>query len=338
MGELFFFSSRRRHTRSLCDWSSDVCSSDLGSGGAGTASAPPPPCGARRDGDIGRSRPAAARSARAGQWYARRHSRPAAACSPLYAPGGVHIGTSCAGGRRLHLDSAYAGADADARGLRRGAGARRHRSAGPDASECAARGRARHRDAAIGWLRAADDFARNAAVRGRAGRDAHLARGREASRARAAAWRARLFGEAVPPGHADRHRAWSFRRVTQSRMKHPTTEPPLGGETAPPAATTSSSAAAPESAARGRRRLWSGQRPRAALAIVAGRSAGALARRLRPGGGTSLPGLLARPLDPPMLADLRAQLRPRSVAITRTHGQTTNSRLAAALLRRARPP
>src|SRR6476646_8083989 len=27
--ELFFFSSRRRHTRSLCDWSSEVCSSDL---------------------------------------------------------------------------------------------------------------------------------------------------------------------------------------------------------------------------------------------------------------------------------------------------------------------
>src|SRR5438132_5572266 len=26
---LFFFSRRRRHTRSLCDWSSDVCSSDL---------------------------------------------------------------------------------------------------------------------------------------------------------------------------------------------------------------------------------------------------------------------------------------------------------------------
>src|SRR5204863_7096311 len=27
--ECFFFSSRRRHTRSLRDWSSDVCSSDL---------------------------------------------------------------------------------------------------------------------------------------------------------------------------------------------------------------------------------------------------------------------------------------------------------------------
>src|SRR5260221_8510825 len=26
---VFFFSSRRRHTRSLCDWSTEVCSSDL---------------------------------------------------------------------------------------------------------------------------------------------------------------------------------------------------------------------------------------------------------------------------------------------------------------------
>src|SRR2546430_11100727 len=28
-GMVFFFSSRRRHTRFDCDWSSDVCSSDL---------------------------------------------------------------------------------------------------------------------------------------------------------------------------------------------------------------------------------------------------------------------------------------------------------------------
>ena len=27
---VFFFSSRRRHTRLVSDWSSDVCSSDLG--------------------------------------------------------------------------------------------------------------------------------------------------------------------------------------------------------------------------------------------------------------------------------------------------------------------
>src|SRR5438132_13820048 len=36
---MFFFSSRRRHTRSLCDWSSDVCSSDLKATNAATASA-----------------------------------------------------------------------------------------------------------------------------------------------------------------------------------------------------------------------------------------------------------------------------------------------------------
>src|SRR5256886_6326514 len=44
----FFFSSRRRHTRFDCDWSSDVCSSDLDGGGAvGRA-------GDRRGGDAGR--------------------------------------------------------------------------------------------------------------------------------------------------------------------------------------------------------------------------------------------------------------------------------------------
>src|SRR5207237_2364966 len=36
----FFFSSRRRHTRFKCDWSSDVCSSDLASGGWQTSPAP----------------------------------------------------------------------------------------------------------------------------------------------------------------------------------------------------------------------------------------------------------------------------------------------------------
>src|SRR6266403_5352783 len=36
----FFFSSRRRHTSSLRDWSSDVCSSDLASGFA-NGNAPP---------------------------------------------------------------------------------------------------------------------------------------------------------------------------------------------------------------------------------------------------------------------------------------------------------
>src|SRR3989475_5137860 len=42
----FFFSSRRRHTRFDCDWSSDVCSSDLQSPRGGrrlTRVAPQPP-------------------------------------------------------------------------------------------------------------------------------------------------------------------------------------------------------------------------------------------------------------------------------------------------------
>src|SRR5260370_2202620 len=40
---MFFFSSRRRHTRFKCDWSSDVCSSDLfrKHSRARTASSPP---------------------------------------------------------------------------------------------------------------------------------------------------------------------------------------------------------------------------------------------------------------------------------------------------------
>src|SRR2546427_6951867 len=37
----FFFSSRRRHTRFDCDWSSDVCSSDLFVASAGFARATP---------------------------------------------------------------------------------------------------------------------------------------------------------------------------------------------------------------------------------------------------------------------------------------------------------
>src|SRR2546430_12371006 len=37
VGVVFFFSSRRRHTRFDCDWSSDVCSSDLAEVAGGRA-------------------------------------------------------------------------------------------------------------------------------------------------------------------------------------------------------------------------------------------------------------------------------------------------------------
>src|SRR5690242_21701718 len=41
----FFFSSRRRHTRLTCDWSSDVCSSDLRCTITSCGCSPPPLCG-----------------------------------------------------------------------------------------------------------------------------------------------------------------------------------------------------------------------------------------------------------------------------------------------------
>src|SRR5699024_12091643 len=50
----FFFSSRRRHTRSKRDWSSDVCSSDLGPG-----SSPFCRCCFSESGFAGESEPAA---------------------------------------------------------------------------------------------------------------------------------------------------------------------------------------------------------------------------------------------------------------------------------------
>src|SRR5271157_1427246 len=45
----FFFSSRRRHTRCGRDWSSDVCSSDLGSGASENSHADAPEPGETLD-------------------------------------------------------------------------------------------------------------------------------------------------------------------------------------------------------------------------------------------------------------------------------------------------
>src|SRR5262245_65749517 len=44
----FFFSSRRRHTRCLSDWSSDVCSSDLTPSRSSRNCGSPPPAEANR--------------------------------------------------------------------------------------------------------------------------------------------------------------------------------------------------------------------------------------------------------------------------------------------------
>src|SRR2546430_7241104 len=49
-GMRFFFSSRRRHTRFDCDWSSDVCSSDLARGRRGVLGRLGRPAAARQFG------------------------------------------------------------------------------------------------------------------------------------------------------------------------------------------------------------------------------------------------------------------------------------------------
>ena len=81
-----------------------------------------------------------------------------------------------------------------------------------------------------------------------------------------------------------------------------------------------------------RANLWRSQ-ARAAIAVIAGRASGALARRLRLGAGTSLPGLVARRVDPTVARYLAAQLRYGSVVITGTNGKTTTSGLVAYVLR-----
>ena len=85
--------------------------------------------------------------------------------------------------------------------------------------------------------------------------------------------------------------------------------------------------------------VWAGnvylRHARAAVAVVAARAAGAGARRLRLGAGTSLPGLVARRVDPGIMRHLGAQLRHGSVVVTGTNGKTTTSGLVAYILRDA---
>ncbi len=74
---------------------------------------------------------------------------------------------------------------------------------------------------------------------------------------------------------------------------------------------------------------------RAGLAILGGRTAGALSRRLRVGGGTSIVGLVAQRVDPDIVGHLATQLEYGSVHVTGTNGKTTTSGFIAAILRKA---
>ena len=71
---------------------------------------------------------------------------------------------------------------------------------------------------------------------------------------------------------------------------------------------------------------------RKTAAVLAGKATGALSRVTRRGGGTTLPGDVARAIDPNVLTKLTSDLTKGSVVITGTNGKTTTARLITYLL------
>lgn len=69
------------------------------------------------------------------------------------------------------------------------------------------------------------------------------------------------------------------------------------------------------------------------FAVALGKLAGYLSRRLGAGGGTTLPGSLARRLVPSILRDLSAGLPHGAVLISGTNGKTTTSRMLSEILK-----
>src|SRR2546430_6614266 len=73
------------------------------------------------------------------------------------------------------------------------------------------------------------------------------------------------------------------------------------------------------------------ERARLSLAISAGKLAGASGRLLRIGGGTSLPGLIARRIDPNILKSVIGASKAKKIVITGSNGKTTTVRMTAAI-------
>jgi UDP-N-acetylmuramyl tripeptide synthase len=71
---------------------------------------------------------------------------------------------------------------------------------------------------------------------------------------------------------------------------------------------------------------------RKTAAVLAGKATGALSRVTRRGGGTTLPGDVARAIDPRVLTKLASDLTYGSIVITGTNGKTTTARLISYLL------
>jgi UDP-N-acetylmuramyl tripeptide synthase len=74
---------------------------------------------------------------------------------------------------------------------------------------------------------------------------------------------------------------------------------------------------------------------RRTAAIVAAKTAAGLSRRLRIGGGTALPGLIAERIDPGIVPGLAANLGRGSALVTGTNGKTTTARLLRSIVQSA---
>jgi UDP-N-acetylmuramyl tripeptide synthase len=66
--------------------------------------------------------------------------------------------------------------------------------------------------------------------------------------------------------------------------------------------------------------------------VLAARTVGAASRRLKQGGGTALPGLVAERIDPRVVGNLARQLGGGRVIVTGTNGKTTTARMIAGSL------
>ncbi len=74
---------------------------------------------------------------------------------------------------------------------------------------------------------------------------------------------------------------------------------------------------------------------RLSAAILAARAARLASRTLRTGGGSTVPGVVARRVDPEALTKLSRRLRLGSAAITGTNGKTTTTRMISKILQTA---
>ncbi|MEE8370414.1 MAG: Mur ligase family protein, partial [Dehalococcoidia bacterium] len=70
-------------------------------------------------------------------------------------------------------------------------------------------------------------------------------------------------------------------------------------------------------------------------AVTAAKGAAVLSRRLRLGGGTALPGLVAERIDPGIVSGLSRRLGQGSLLVTGTNGKTTTARLLRSMVQAA---